>query len=304
MELVINRVEDLNRDLPPGINMVKIDIPNLCAKDIVNIVLRYVDFVDVYVKTDKLFSKLIKNGYLIFKKYQKADYLLKRVMDIFIGVLAIIGTAPLFLISSILTKLSSKGPVIFRQVRVNGIGKTFNFYKFRTMEASNEPKIHYNYIEKFIKDQLQNDLGIDCFAIACNDSIGVARNDRQPLLPSGRKVYKLTNDPRVTPIGRWLRILSIDELPQLINVLRGEMSLVGPRPPIPYEVELYEDWHKARLCTKPGITGLWQVMGRSLIPFNDMVVLDLYYATNKSLLTDLKILLRTIPMVLSLKGAY
>lgn len=274
MELVINNFEDLHKELPAEIERVKIDIPNLGSKDIVNLVLKYESFGEVWVKTKK-FPHFLKDGYLVFGNHRKIGYPLKRKLDLFIGVLGLICSLPVLLASSMLIKLSSKGPVIFCQSRVNALGKRFNFYKFRTMKTTEETEIHYNYIKKSIKEQ------------NCN-----------------QKVYKLTNDYRVTPIGKWLRRLSIDELPQLINVLKGEMALVGPRPPIPYEVELYKDWHKARLRAKPGITGLWQATGRSLIPFDEMVVLDLYYVANESLWLDLKILFHTIPMTLSLKGAY
>jgi lipopolysaccharide/colanic/teichoic acid biosynthesis glycosyltransferase len=121
---------------------------------------------------------------------------------------------------------------------------------------------------------------------------------------SNKKIYKMPDDPRITTIGRVLRKTSLDELPQVFNVLRGDMSLVGPRPPIAYELTIYKEWHKRRLRAKPGITGLWQVSGRSSVPFHDMVLLDLYYINRWSLLMDFEIMLKTIPVMVSGKGAY
>jgi exopolysaccharide biosynthesis polyprenyl glycosylphosphotransferase len=191
-------------------------------------------------------------------------------MDIIIASVLLVLTYPLFLLISLLVKLSSPGPIFFRQVRVGRDQMRFHAYKFRSMKSSAEeeaPKL-----------------------ISLNEATW-------PL-------FKMKNDPRVTTVGRFLRRTSLDELPQLINVLRGEMSLVGPRPPTPQEVEQYNAWQLRRLEVTPGITGLWQVSGRSDLPFDEMVMLDLYYISNWSLTLDFKILLRTIPAVISGRGAY
>ena len=149
-------------------------------------------------------------------------------------------------------------------------GRIFLVYKFRTMQVGADDKLHIEYQQKFIAGRAEANVGDD-----------------------DRPAYKLRNDPRITPVGRVLRRLSLDEIPQLLNVLRGDMSMVGPRPPIPYEVEAYELWHRKRLDMKPGLTGLWQVSGRNRLPFEEMVKLDLFYIENWSLLLDLKIILRT-----------
>ena len=154
-------------------------------------------------------------------------------------------------------------------------GRVFLFYKFRTMHPDADDGSHREFQRRYIAGQADVKLAGD-----------------------GRPVYKLQADPRITRVGRWLRRLSLDELPQLLNVLRGDMSLVGPRPPIPYEVESYELWHRKRLDMKPGMTGLWQVSGRNRLPFDEMVRLDLFYIENWSLLLDLKIILKTLPVML------
>ena len=202
-------------------------------------------------------------------------YIMKRIIDIGGSLSAIILLSPVFLAISIAVKLSSAGPVIFRQKRLGFFGREFDFLKFRTMYADNDPSIHKEYVAKLIEGGGQS---------------------------SG--VYKIRKDPRVTPIGRFLRKSSLDELPQFINVLRGEMSLVGPRPPIRYEVEKYQSWHKRRVLeVKPGLTGLWQVKGRSRTTFDEMVRLDLRYIQHQSLWLDLKILARTPLAVISGQGA-
>jgi lipopolysaccharide/colanic/teichoic acid biosynthesis glycosyltransferase len=180
---------------------------------------------------------------------------------------------------ALVIKLNSKGPVIFRQVRVGHQGRLFSFWKFRSMYVGNDATIHKEYVTNFISnDQPANE---------------------------GEAVYKIVDDPRVTPVGRFLRKTSLDELPQLWNVLRGDMSLVGPRPPVPYEFDCYALWHRRRVLeVKPGITGLWQVMGRSRISFNEMVRLDIRYVQQWSLWLDFKILLQTPRAVLMGGGAY
>ena len=205
----------------------------------------------------------------------------KRIMDIVGSALAISLSAPLFLLIAIAIKATSKGPVLFRQRRIGQYGKSFVFLKFRTMYEDNDSTVHEEYVKQLIAGKAKQ-----------NPSNG-----------SGQCVYKLTSDSRITRVGRFLRNTSLDELPQLFNVLKGGMSLVGPRPPIPYEVDSYELWHRRRfLEVKPGMTGLWQVSGRNRIKFDDMVRLDLTYARIWSPWLDLKILFRT-PLAV-LEGAH
>ncbi len=211
----------------------------------------------------------------------------KRVMDVIVSALMLVIAGPAFLIIALAVKASSKGPVLFRQQRVGQYGKPFTFLKFRSMHVDNDSSIHRKYVTQLIAGQAQRN------PISGNgDGAGVG-------------VYKLTNDARVTRIGVFLRRSSLDELPQLLNVLRGEMSLVGPRPAIPYEVAAYQTWHRRRVLeVKPGLTGLWQVNGRSKIKFDEMVRLDLRYAETWSPWLDIKILLRTPRAVFAGEGAY
>ncbi|HEX2710664.1 MAG TPA: sugar transferase [Candidatus Acidoferrales bacterium] len=214
---------------------------------------------------------------------ERLPRLMKRMMDLAGSILALILLSPVFLAVSLAIKLTSKGPVLFRQERVGRYGNTFTLLKFRTMEVSGDPRIHRDYVKRFISGQVDGEMA----------------ERRQDV------VYKLTEDARVTPVGRFLRKTSVDEFPQFINVLKGEMSLVGPRPPIPYELEEYDLWHRRRILeANPGITGLWQVYGRSKTSFDDMVRLDLRYARTWSLWLDLKILLQTPWAVVSQDGAY
>jgi exopolysaccharide biosynthesis polyprenyl glycosylphosphotransferase len=205
--------------------------------------------------------------------------ILKRTFDLIIAALAIALLFPLWLFVALLIRLDSKGPVFYAQERVGMDGRLFLLYKFRTMKAGADPELHREYQRAFIAGRAEANLG----------------NDQKP-------TYKLLADPRITRVGRVLRRTSLDEVPQLLNVLSGDMSLVGPRPPIPYEVEAYELWHRKRLDMKPGLTGLWQVSGRNQLPFEEMVRLDLFYIENWSLLLDLKIILRTGFVMLSGEG--
>ena len=208
--------------------------------------------------------------------------LAKRLMDIAGSTLALLFLLPLFLAIAIAIKLTSRGPILFCQQRIGRYGRKFNFLKFRSMCVNNDAAIHREFVKRFIANRN-----------GCGQT------------SQGPSPYKLTADPRVTSIGRLLRRTSLDELPQFLNVLRGEMSLVGPRPPIPYEAECYHVWHRTRLlAAKPGITGLWQVTGRSRVKFDDMVRMDLRYATSWSLWLDIKILLQTPLAVLSGNGAH
>src|SRR5215475_7998571 len=212
---------------------------------------------------------------------KRSARLLKRSIDV-IGTLMILAVLwPVFLVIAALVKFTSEGSILFRQRRIGLHGASFTFLKFRSMYSNNDPKIHQEYVSQLIQGRAEQ---------AKSGQAGV---------------YKLTNDPRVTPLGRFLRKTSLDELPQLFNVLSGEMSLVGPRPPVPYEFEQYDVWHRRRVVeVKPGITGLWQVMGRSRTTFDDMVRLDLKYAKIWSIWLDLKILLQTPMAVVSGDGAY
>ena len=208
---------------------------------------------------------------------------IKRVMDIVGSLAALVIFAPVFLAIAFMIKITSKGPVLFKQARIGRYGKKFTFLKFRSMYADNDPKIHQEYVSKLISKNS-----------AFENSDGTEE-----------KVFKIKNDPRVTSIGRFLRKSSLDELPQFINVLRGEMSLVGPRPPVLYEYDQYDVWHRRRsLEINPGITGLWQVSGRSRTSFDEMVRLDLKYARDWSIAMDIKILLKTPYAVISGDGAY
>jgi lipopolysaccharide/colanic/teichoic acid biosynthesis glycosyltransferase len=173
--------------------------------------------------------------------------------------------------------------VFFRQRRIGQHGRPFVFLKFRSMYVGNNAGIHKQYVQQLI----------------------AGKAERQASNASGQGVFKLTKDPRITRVGAFLRRTSLDELPQFINVLKGQMSLVGPRPPVPYEVEAYDLWHRARLLeAKPGITGLWQVSGRSRVTFDEMVRLDLRYARSWTPWMDLQILLRTPAAVLLGEGAH
>ncbi len=207
----------------------------------------------------------------------------KRVMDVIGSLLAIAVFSPIFAAIALLIKLTSKGPILFRQQRVSQYGDTFEFLKFRSMYVCNDDAVHQEFVRKLIAGSVAS---------------GGEAGQEKP-------VYKLTNDPRITPIGRWIRRTSLDELPQFFNVLKGQMSLVGPRPPIPYEVDCYEPWHRRRLlAVKPGVTGLWQVMGRSRTTFDEMVRLDLQYARTWSIWMDVRILLQTPGAMVSGDGAH
>jgi exopolysaccharide biosynthesis polyprenyl glycosylphosphotransferase len=214
-------------------------------------------------------SRLAGRPYIGFVPVAKVSWL-KRALDVILTSLGLLVLAPLLVAIAIAIKLDSPGPVFYRQERVGKDGRRFWILKFRSMRQD--------------ADQL----------------LAALREHNEASGP----LFKMRVDPRVTRVGRVLRRLSLDELPQLFNVLKGEMSLVGPRPPIPSEVEQYEDWQHGRLRAMPGITGLWQVSGRSEVPFHDMVRLDLHYIRNWSLGLDLEILWRTIPAVLTSRGAY
>ena len=183
--------------------------------------------------------------------------------------------SPLFVAIAVIVKVTSRGPMLFCQKRVGHYGREFNFYKFRTMYSGNDPKIHQEYVSKLIAGDLKSD-----------------------------GVFKITDDPRITPIGKFLRRTSLDELPQFFNVLKNDMSLVGPRPPLPYEFARYKTWHKRRVLeVKPGLTGLWQVEGRSRTTFDEMVRMDIRYGAQQSFWFDVKILLQTPSAMFTGRGA-
>jgi lipopolysaccharide/colanic/teichoic acid biosynthesis glycosyltransferase len=209
------------------------------------------------------------------------SYSMKRVIDLVGSLAGLVLLSPIFVVISALIKLTSNGPIFFKQNRVGQFGREFAFLKFRSMVADNDPTIHKEYIKKLLSREADD---------ADKDNDGV---------------YKIKDDPRVTRVGKFIRKTSLDELPQLINVLKGEMSLVGPRPPIPYELEHYQLWHKRRILEmKPGITGLWQVLGRSRTTFDEMVRLDIRYTKEWSLWLDFWLILRTPWVMLAGKGAY
>ncbi|HEU4792206.1 MAG TPA: undecaprenyl-phosphate glucose phosphotransferase [Nitrolancea sp.] len=199
-----------------------------------------------------------------------ANYLIKRGMDLMIALTVLILAAPLMLLIALAVRLSSPGPVFFRQERVGKGGRRFTLYKFRSM---------------------------------CQDA-EERKAELQATYQLGTLLFKIKDDPRVTRVGHFLRRTSLDELPQFFNVLLGEMSVVGPRPPVPAEVRAYDDWHYERLLVTPGLTGLWQVSGRSNLTFDEMVKLDLYYAEHWSPWLDIKLMLRTVPAVILARGAY
>ena len=200
---------------------------------------------------------------------------LKRVVDVIGASIGVIILAVPFLLISILIKLSSRGPVFYKQTRIGKDGREFNFYKFRSMYAGSDQD----------KQRIKK----------AHDFIRRGKNGRSA--GDGNGSQKVVNENMITPIGRFLRKTSIDELPQLFNVLKGDMSLVGPRPCLPYEYDAYDEWHKRRLSILPGCTGLWQVSSRSEVGFDDMVLLDLYYIENVSPWLDLQLILKTIPVM-------
>ena len=206
--------------------------------------------------------------------FQKFKYALDAVATL-VGIVLVL---PVFSAFALAIKLTSPGPVFYRAKAVGKGGRFFNMYKFRSMITGASKDLHKDFVTRMIKGEITQD--------------------------GSGKTLKITDDPRVTKVGRLLRKTSLDELPQLINVLKGEMSLVGPRPCLPYEYAIYKDWHKKRTEVRPGMTGLWQVLGRSEVSFEDMILLDLYYIFNRSLELDLSILFETVFVVIRKKGAH
>ncbi len=213
--------------------------------------------------------------------YSSASHL-KRVFDFLLSMLALLVVSPLMILIALIIKRTDPGPVLFVQERLGRDGRPFKFFKFRSMKHNSDDAIHRQFAAMFINGDEEG----------CS-----ASND-------GEKVFKMKTDPRITPIGAWLRKTSLDELPQLFNIIRGDMSLVGPRPPIAYEIENYQPWHMERLKAVPGLTGLWQVSGRSNVSFDDMVRMDVDYINQWSFTRDIAIILKTIPVVLKGTGGY
>jgi lipopolysaccharide/colanic/teichoic acid biosynthesis glycosyltransferase len=202
---------------------------------------------------------------------------LKRVLDVVGSAILLVVLTPLLLLVAVLIRITSPGPALFRQVRLGRAEVPFVMYKFRTMYDGRDDKSHREYVTKLLRD--------DAPSLA-NDGL-----------------YKLSDDPRITPIGAFLRRTSLDELPQLLNVLTGKMSLVGPRPALPWEAELYQPEHRKRFEAKPGMTGLWQVSGRSRLTIKEALDLDARYVERRSFFFDLAILARTVVVVLRRDGA-
>ncbi len=226
------------------------------------------------------FFPLDLDGLIEPHRFQTA---LKRVIDIAGALTGLILFSPIMLATAIAIRRTSPGPIIFKQCRFGKKGVRFQFFKFRSMYSNIDDQIHREYVTHLIKGNLEK------------------INQGDKVIP----LFKIVSDPRVTRVGKIIRKTSVDELPQFFNVLKGEMSLVGPRPPLPYEVEKYEPWHLRRILeVKPGVTGLWQVSGRSRTSFDEMVRLDLRYVQNWSIFLDLKIMFKTVKTVFSLKGAW
>ncbi|MFO7652465.1 MAG: sugar transferase [Candidatus Krumholzibacteriia bacterium] len=215
-------------------------------------------------------------------RFYGAQGRIKRAIDLAGAAILLFLSVPLFLAIALVIKRTDGGPIFFIQERLGRDGRPFRFYKFRSMKHDSDDTIHRRFATMFIN----------------GDNEGCRRTN------GGKSAYKIQRDPRITPVGAWLRRTSLDELPQLINVLLGEMSLVGPRPPICYEIDNYRSWHMERLRVTPGITGLWQVSGRSSVSFDEMVRLDLHYINNWSLLLDLGILAKTLPVIIRGTGGY
>ena len=217
----------------------------------------------------------------VTKMHPLRPYKSKRILDLAAASAGLLIAAPMAAVIALLIKLSSPGPVLFRQTRVGRDGKKFTFYKFRSMREGCDDAKHREYIELFIQ----------------------GKEEELKKLQGGKKLYKMTGDERVTSIGKFLRRTSLDELPQLINVFKGEMSMVGPRPHLAYEVDLYKSWHRRRLEGFPGITGWWQIHGRSRVPFDEAVRMDIWYLERQSLILDIRIMCRTLTKAIVGRGA-
>jgi lipopolysaccharide/colanic/teichoic acid biosynthesis glycosyltransferase len=219
-------------------------------------------------------SPPIQDVILLNQRYLRT----KRVLDLLITLLLLPFLCLVMLIVAVLIRIDSEGPIFYPQKRVGRDGVEFEMLKFRSMYINNDDVVHREAVKRYMNGDALNGDG----AVAT--------------------LYKLVDDPRVTRVGRIIRKASIDELPQFINVMRGEMSLVGPRPPLDYEVENYSEYDRLRLCGKPGITGTWQVYGRSRVTFDEMVDMDITYLEKQSIWHDLKLIVLTIPVMISGRG--
>lgn len=246
------------------------------------------DFLNTLRGPAIVFSSNVKDSASLSDTY----FNLKRGADFLLALFALIVLAPLLVVIAIIIRLDSKGPVVFSQERVGArrvvregdvVWELYPFvmHKFRSMYTETSDQVHRDYMKAFME-------GDD--------------DELKKQNPDGN-MYKLNNDPRITRVGDFLRKTSLDELPQLLNILKGDMSLVGPRPALAYEVENYADWHKQRFAAKPGLTGPWQVWGRSSVAFDEIVKLDIYYTEHQSVWFDLKLLLATIGSVVKRRGA-
>jgi lipopolysaccharide/colanic/teichoic acid biosynthesis glycosyltransferase len=236
-------------------------------------------------KSDANVEAILLSHAFVYERLERnrLGYALKRVIDVVGALAGMVLLSPLMLLAGLAVRLTSRGPIIFRQTRLGQGGKPFTFYKFRSMVAGGDDRIHRAYVADFISGKI---------------------DPRESSAETAARFYKLRSDPRITAVGRFIRKTSIDELPQLWNVFKGDMSLVGPRPPVPYEASRYQAWHLHRLLSaKPGITGLWQVEGRSKVSFDEMVRMDLRYIRDCSLNLDLRILAKTVKVVLRCEGA-
>jgi lipopolysaccharide/colanic/teichoic acid biosynthesis glycosyltransferase len=229
-------------------------------------------------------------------------FLAKRCLDVLLVLLALGLLWPLFLATALLVRLSSPGPALFRQERVGYGGRRFVLYKFRSMYTNSDERLHQVAYAQFLRGERASGK-VDGAVLAALSADGAASGEAGSAAEA-EAGSQPSGDPRITKVGHFLRRSSLDELPQLFNVLRGEMSLVGPRPPIPYEVDCYAPWHRGRLDTLPGLTGEWQVHGRGRVTFERMVEMDLAYIDRQSFWYDLKLLVLTLPTVLARRGAW
>jgi len=234
------------------------------------------DVIELETKSSEMKARTRESGQLFVRG---KVFFLKQALDLVLACLILVVLSPLLVLVMLAIKISSPGSVFHRQMRLGQKGKPFRFYKFRSMHVDTDDGQHRSYVKSLIKAGRPYEVDED-----------------------GKPFFKISDDARITRVGKLIRKYSVDEFPQLLNVLRGEMSLVGPRPPLPHEYKDYSDWHRRRLDGTPGITGLWQVSGKDAIPFEEMVSLDIHYLRNWSLWLDIKIILRTIPTMLRGNG--
>jgi exopolysaccharide biosynthesis polyprenyl glycosylphosphotransferase len=277
----VNKIQDAVIALPMSSYQTLVDI----CETLQNLLIRVHVIPDIFALS---FPNAELDGFggipvldLGFPGMQGMRRFVKRVFDLLIAGIILVILSPVLLGIAVLIKLDSPGPVIYRQKRIGENGKPFVMYKFRSMCIDADPCIHQEYVIRLIKENL-NPEQVD---------------------KNGKNSLKMENDPRITRIGRFIRKTSLDELPQFFNVLRGEMSLVGPRPSLPYELEQYQAWHKYRLNILPGITGSWQVRGRNRVSFDEMVRMDLEYIEKQSVWLDILLILQTPLAMISGKGA-